>query len=67
MKTYPVNEEIRQSMRCCFYNAPPDEKSLEMCAEHGYAHKAYGWYQRVDPRWSPEQVKAYEDAYNSGN
>jgi hypothetical protein len=48
-----------------FYNAPPEKKSLDCCAEHGYQHKAYGWSKQIDPRWSDEQKQAYLNAYNS--
>ena len=50
-----------------FYSDPPERKTLEDCAGHGYDHKGYGWSKQIDPRWSKEQTEAYLNAYNSEN
>ena len=48
-----------------YYNDPPESKSLEDCANHGYAHKGYNWDAQIDPRWTDEQKDAYIKAYYS--
>ena len=46
-----------------YYIVDPTDKSVEQCRSHGSDHKAYGWYPRLDPRWSEEQIKAYREGY----
>lgn len=46
-----------------FYNADPNEITLDQCANHGASHKAYSWNPQIDPRWNDEKKQAYLDAY----
>ena len=49
----------------CYYNTPPEKKSLEDCVSHGSDHASYKWPSQIDPRWSDEQKKAYRIAYET--
>lgn len=46
-----------------YYHAPPQDKTLEDCLNHGKDHRAYGWCPQYDPRWSAEQQEAYWNGY----
>jgi hypothetical protein len=47
----------------CYYQEPPESKSIEACESHGRDHAAYGWMRQIDPRWSEEQRQAYVRGY----
>jgi hypothetical protein len=49
-----------------YYQVPPENKSIEQCASHGRDHAGYGWCAQIDPRWSYEQVAAYQKGYEEG-
>ena len=59
-----IENSIRHHSR--LYQVPAEKKTVEDCANHGLDHRAYGWYGGVDPRWSEEQLVAYERAYHYG-
>lgn len=48
-----------------YYHVPPEQKSVELCRQHGRSHAAYGWSKQIDPRWSQDQFLAYLDGYSS--
>lgn len=58
-------DRTRTQHFCRFYNAPPDEMTLEMCQNHGGSHKAYGWNPQPDSRWDDAQYSAYMEAYDA--
>lgn len=46
-----------------YYNEPPQNKTVAQCKSHGDDHRAYGWTKQIDPRWSAEQIAAYNKGY----
>lgn len=47
-----------------YYQQPPQDKSVRQCWSHGVDHVTYGWGVQIDPRWSDEQIAAYNAGFD---
>jgi hypothetical protein len=46
-----------------FYNGDQSNTPLEVCRYFGEDHASYGWHKQLDPRWTAEQTRAYNEGY----
>lgn len=54
---------LEEAWKHRYYNIPPEQVTVEKAAQFGLGHGSYGSNPQIDPRWSPEVAKAYEEAY----
>jgi len=48
-----------------FYNGDQSNTPLEVCRYFGESHASYGWSRQLDPRWTDEQRRVYNEGYNT--
>ena len=59
------SEYTKNPFNTRFYNQDPATVTPEQVATHAKNHKGFGWNKQIDPRWTIELQKLYNDVYEA--